>query len=676
MKKNDKKRDFKISALFKNDFILFVFFSFSIIYFEGILKLFCNQAPFMIYTVLIFSFSLSFLAVLVGTITGNKKIDAIISEILILFLSLIFITELLLQKSFSVFMGVTTIGANGADAATEFTSEIMAMIINCAVPIILFLIPPIVLCFLIKKIFKEKKVIWKRKIILVVLMAVFHALGVFSVKFQNTVPVSGYEYYTSYYSFNEVVPRVGLLTALRLDIKYAIFGIPEEKFENTFIHINENQSGENNNTAASQGDYKPNIDPAYNFSELAKNSKSSTIKNMAEYFDSVIPTMKNEYTGIFEGKNLIFITAEAFHTIAMSEELTPTLWKMAHEGFVLKEYYQPTWGGGTVIGEYANLFGLYPNGARAMMDTRDQDISYTIGNRLLKKGYTGLAFHNGKSTYYKRNLTHPGLGYEKYLANDNGLYKGFKFDNKWSDEQMMEASLPMYIDKDPFSVYYMTVSAHAKYDKQSNGGLARKNFNRVEHLPYSETLKCYIAKNLELEDALKFLTDSLEDAGKLDDTVFVIAPDHFPYGLGWDGKEYLSEMARKNDYNYNFDLTRTTGIIYCASMESPVIIDKPSYSLDIYPTLMNLFGLTYDSRIFTGQDLLSESLGLVIFPDYSWISDKCYYDYQSKKAEPRNGAVIDDDYVKKMSQYVKIKMQIGRKVQENDFFGVINNNNK
>ena len=55
------------------------------------------------------------------------------------------------------------------------------------------------------------------------------------------------------------------------------------------------------------------------FSSLKENETDDTIKNMHTYFESSEPSNKNKYTGIFAGKNLIFIVAEGFYPIAVDE---------------------------------------------------------------------------------------------------------------------------------------------------------------------------------------------------------------------------------------------------------------------------------------------------------------------------------------------------------------------
>ena len=43
--------------------------------------------------------------------------------------------------------------------------------------------------------------------------------------------------------------------------------------------------------------------------------------------------------------------------------------------------------------------------------------------------------------------------------------------------------------------------------------------------------------------------------------------------------------------------------LWNAGMEEPVIVDKACCSVDVLPTLLNLFGFDYDSRMYAGRDI-------------------------------------------------------------------------
>ena len=52
-------------------------------------------------------------------------------------------------------------------------------------------------------------------------------------------------------------------------------------------------------------------------------------------------------------------------------------------------------------------------------------------------------------------------------------------------------------------------------------------------------------------------------------------------------------------------------------MENPIYVDKVGSQIDVLPTLLNLFGIEYDSRLIVGQDILSSNEGLAIFSNRS-----------------------------------------------------------
>ncbi len=485
-------------------------------------------------------------------------------------------------------------------------------------------------------------------------------------------------------------------------------------------------------------------------------------------------------------KNLILITAEAFTKEVIDPERTPTLYRMATQGIAFQDYYQPAWGASTISGEFSNLTGLVPtNGGSCMKEVRQQNLFLTMGHQLQRQGYYSTAYHNHLKDFYDRDKTHTLLGYDQYLA----LYGGLDVTPTWpeSDREMMDLTIPQYIDHQPFSIYYMTVSGHSMYSLKENAmsrkhydkvaqmdmmdltipqyidhqpfsiyymtvsghsmyslkenAMSRKHYDKVAQMDHSEKVKCYYACQLELEEAMTALLTQLEQAGELeeamtalltqleqagiaDDTVVVLATDHYPYGLEYSSTwgnhaDYLSELygvalltqleqagiaddtvvvLATDHYPYGLEYSSTWGnhadylselygveqwdkeirdhnalIIWSGCLEGkniqvegpvysldilptlsnlfglpydsrllvgrdvfsqqpPLVlegkniqVEGPVYSLDILPTLSNLFGLPYDSRLLVGRDVFSQQPPLVLWPDFSWKTDKGFY---------------------------------------------------
>jgi arylsulfatase A-like enzyme len=213
----------------------------------------------------------------------------------------------------------------------------------------------------------------------------------------------------------------------------------------------------------------------------------------------------------------------------------------------------------------------------------------------------------------------------------------------------------------------MTVSGHATYTWGSNA-MSEKHQAQVADLPYSEQIKAYIAANLELEDAMTYLVAELERAGVLDDTVIVMTNDHYPYGLEANElnyKDYWAEFLGVDGGDTEY--YRSSWILYNSAME-PVEVSKPTYSLDILPTLLNLFGVPYDSRLFTGKDALALGGGLVIFPDLSWISTQGAYDSRSDTFTPNSWSGAGDPYARTIANAVRAATANAKSFQRWDYW--------
>ena len=150
------------------------------------------------------------------------------------------------------------------------------------------------------------------------------------------------------------------------------------------------------------------------FSALAENENNKTVKQVLQYLDALEPTKKNQYTGMFEGYNLILISAESFSPLGIHEELTPTLYKLANSGFNFTNFWT-TYPSNTTNGEYSNLTGLLPDISKPKSDgsfvsSLNNTMNMNIANWFNAQGLTSRAYHNHTAGYYKRNKTHPNIG--------------------------------------------------------------------------------------------------------------------------------------------------------------------------------------------------------------------------------------------------------------------------
>lgn len=392
--------------------------------------------------------------------------------------------------------------------------------------------------------------------------------------------------------------------------------------------------------------------------------KDKIYQRMNEFFSQRTPTTQNEYTSRFAGKNLILLTAEGFSGFVIDPQLTPTLYKLSTTGFVFSHFYTPYWYVSTSDGEFVETTGLIPkSGIWSYSKVGKNYMPFAFGNQFRGMGYQSNAYHNNTYTYYHRDRSYPAMGYT-YKALGNGL----NVKKQWpeSDTEMIDLSTPDYLNGKPFHTYYMTVSGHLPYAFGDNR-MSSNHKDMVKDLEYSSAVRAYIACQIELDQALELLIQRLEEAGELENTVIAFGADHYPYGLTHSQYE---ELAGKK-LSLPFEQYENAFILWCADMEEPVYIDKYCSSLDIAPTLSNLFGLTYDSRLYIGTDILAPEPNWVIFDDKSFINDKIMYDARKNKVTALTDEDISKEYVKECIEYVNDLFWNSAHIIDKDYYGYL-----
>ena len=619
----------------------------------------------------------------------NEVMNKVIAVILIMQLCICYNVQLvyydIFQTPFSIYSLL------GAGDVTQFMDVILSTILKNLAGIVVVFIP---LILLLTNFFKFTYARVKAPFVYIILLfCIFsHGLSLLCVNLTGDSNISQYTLYYKTYSPQLSVGRLGLLTTMRLDLQRLVLGdslgavveAMNDEIAPAYAPADDTsgpegvagvstqyiEGTEDSDIPSKAEPSEPAKDPEYlfntmeiDFDSLIANEKDPTVLGMHKYFSSVEPTRQNSYTGLFEGCNLILLTAEGFSPYAVDLELTPVLYKMIKEGFEFTNFYNPVWGVSTSDGEYVACTGLMPKaGIWSFARSGQNYMPFVMGNQFKSLGYVTKAWHNHSYTYYKRNISHPNMGYDY-----KGVGSGLKIKKTWpeSDLEMIEVTAPEYIGTQPFHTYYMTVSGHLQYNFLGNF-IAKKNKEYVEELPYFTPAKAYIACNMELEFAMKALIEKLEAAGIAENTVIAISPDHYPYGLP---RESIDELAG-HKVEDNFELYKSTLIIWKKGME-PVVVDEPCSSLDINPTLANLFGLEYDSRLLMGRDILSDAPPLVIFSNWSWITERARFNSVSNKVEFTGGTEEDPEYIQSIHKMVSERNKYSTKILENDYYGKI-----
>ena len=642
---------------------------------EVVMRVSCLSQVFDIGLILAIVYSL-LVACIIKFVTSlfKEKVNRILGGVILGFVTFIYIVQATYQNFFGKFLVLYSIFAGGLMQVTDagMLDATLRAIKNGLPAIVLFLLPFLYYCIFGKKKLKMKKGKILTKI-LYLLAGVITYLGILIMLFVFPEQKSCY---LNVFDMDTAVQDLGLVYAEVLDFKYNVLNVTPP------VELDTTQTVELDDTFSEEEEikYEANI-MEIDFETLLAQESDETIQMLHNYFKNSEPTYKNEYTGMFEGYNLIMVTAEGFSPYVVNETLTPTLYKMSTQGFIFENFYTPIWGVSTSDGEYVACTGNLPmSGVWSFYESGDNYMPFCLGNQFKKNGVDlRYAYHNHTYDYYHRHISHPNMGYE-YKGLGGGLTEE-QIEKTWpeSDLQLIEATYKDYVQSEkPFVAYYMTVSGHLEYNRYGNA-MANKNWDYVKDLSASEEVKAYYACNIEFDRAMGKLLTELENAGIADKTVIAIAADHYPYGLETDNEEdnykYFNEILGR-EIESNFELYESMFILYCASMEEPIVIDKYASNVDILPTLSNLFGLEYDSRILAGKDILSTREGLVIFSNRNWISDRGRYVAATKEFEVFDAETFVSGeemklYVEQINKEVDERFQTSTLVLSEDYYSKI-----
>ena len=643
-----------------------LFYAVTILYLEILSKVIITDHTLNNGLVYLLIFTLPFiLLITLLTKIFPRIINKINSFILMGIITVYFEVQLIFHRLFSVPFSFSTIGL--ADQALDFTNIIKDAILSNLLHFVLFLLPFILLIILNKKIDYNRY--HKYSIISLIIMFALSYGATFVTLIPNKSEMnSPYKLYFKIDDQASIIDTFGMLTYTKIDIKRQLFG-----YESEIVLDNEEEMV----IPVEEGE----IDYGFNVLELdfEKATNNKNIQTLNTYFSNSNPSNKTKYTGMFKDKNLIFILAEGFNEIAVDEQRTPTLYKMVHTGFDFTNFYSPVFLS-TTGGEFQATTGLIPTqeilGAwKSKMPT----IYYGLGNAFSRIGYRAQSYHDWTYTYYSREKTMKTIGFSNYMGCGNGLEKRLHTDNElrymkypcqWLefDSDMVNVTAPLYMGQEGnYVTYYVTVSGHSPYNY--NDIIANHHFDTVKDLNYSSQVKYYLASQVELDKMLEALVKQLEENGELDDTVIALVGDHYPYTLSTE------EMNEAASYTKDgvIEINRSNFILWNNAMEEPIVVDKVGSQIDVLPTLLNLFGIEYDSRLILGKDILSNSEGIAVFSNRSWVTDYGWYQASSRRFTLREGMELEnqDEYINRINNKVNNYFSISKLIVDNDYYTYI-----
>ena len=457
---------------------------------------------------------------------------------------------------------------------------------------------------------------------------------------------------------NIAVNQFGATTFVILDLKTTLFPVKEVSASTNYKKYNQvitDMSRIFDDTA---------------WQELNDNTTNKNYKTLNNYFMNRNITPKNEYTGMFEGKNVIFIMMESVNTLAINEEYFPNLYKLYSEGYAWDNAYSPRNACSTGNNEMSGMVSLYTIYRSCTYNNyKNNKYFESVFNLFNNKGYYTTSYHNYTDGYYYRSTIHPNMGSSAYYGVSKLKIKYSAEYKEWpSDILLMQKASDIFLngpEGKPFMAWITTVTSHQPYTVSSEFGDKYLNLYKDTKLPIA--VQRYLSKLTEVDKAIGELLRILEEHNQLDNTVLVLYADHYPYGIA------TSQLQKAFDYklDVNYEIDRTPFIIYNPSITPEKKTELTSY-MNILPTVANLFNLDYDPRLYMGQDLFSETFNnRLVFADGSWQTEKGFYDATKGVIKYYGSETYTSDEIISNNQEVKDMIRMSNLAVTSDYFNYL-----
>ena len=113
-------------------------------------------------------------------------------------------------------------------------------------------------------------------------------------------------------------------------------------------------------------------------------------------------------------------------------------------------------------------------------------------------------------------------------------------------------------------------------------------------------------------------------------------------------------------------------IFWVGGLEEDIIVDEYLCNVDILPTILNLWGFEYDSRLLAGRDVFADGDHVAVLVDKSWLTDKVWFDADS--AEVRY--LVEEDavpanYIENMNKRIATQFTISADILNEAYYNFV-----
>ena len=424
-------------------------------------------------------------------------------------------------------------------------------------------------------------------------------------------------------------------------------------------------------------------------------------KNVKEYYETnPYQQEKNEYSGIFEGKNIIVIHAESLQTIALEKsfegaEVAPNIKKLANEGLYFSNYFSQVGVGTSSDAEFTFSTSLMPSSSGTVFVNYFDRKYVTIQSEFKKKNYYTFSMHGNTGDFWNRATMHENMGYDKFYSKssfDIDETIGLGLSDKSFFKQVVEKI--KVIDEEHVEPYYGTLISLTNHTPFSDLDLMDEypttwtvniNNESVKRDYINETtLGNYFRSVHYFDQAIGQFINDMDEAGLLENTVIVIYGDHDAriskkyYNMMYNYDPYTDKVKKENDegyidYNdYMYKLDRKVPfIIWTKNKKINKEIKTATGMIDAFPIIGNMFNV--HSIYQLGTDTVNAKDNTVVFTDGSYVTNKIYYNGQNGEIYSINGEAVDEEYIDEKSRYANKIIEVSNNIITYDLIKEIEN---
>ncbi|WP_322170441.1 LTA synthase family protein [Acutalibacter caecimuris] len=344
---------------------------------------------------------------------------------------------------------------------------------------------------------------------------------------------------------------------------------------------------------------------------------------------------KNAYTDALKDKNFIMIMMESIDSWFVTEEIMPNLYRIREEALDIPHFYTPLFiSAATFNTEIITQTGLIPANSGVSIGTYATDsFPLSLAHLFAKQGYSVNSYHAYNPKLYSRGTVHANLGFESFNWRDDMGMADADLDTELMNAYEQFAP----VQEQPFFSFIITFSGHGPYDDDLKN-IAQRHWDEAEAYVKRSGIDSSPENLLELTHAVThmmetdqfigMLMDRLEAEGRLDDTVLLFYTDH--YDKYFTDKEFLYQQKGVSGPP---ELYNTPCFFYGGGLQAQEV-EKYCSTVDIVPTLVNLFGLDADRRYYVGDDIFGDKGGVVMFPDGAWYDGETYFEPGMQDPDP------------------------------------------